>query len=153
LILPRDRLSGWSIGQLVNEFGGGGLKWLTGSTVWLPAVFFESDLNTDLDIVFEDKDACELFTKGVLSALPGYKITKNSWGGSVRIEHPDGKHVIDAWYLEDDESIAELLLTYPSDYQRCAYNLTWSGPSPGHLTRIVKKRERIRETRSGYGRI
>lgn len=152
LDMPRERLGGFSLSQLVNEFSGGGLKWLTGSTVWLPAVFGKVDTETDLDVVFETKDDCERFCRGVTGVLTpkGYFTQDNVWG-SRRFMHPDGKHIIDAWALEDDESIAELLLTYPNDYQRCAFNITWSGSTPAYLTRIIKTRTRIRESASGGG--
>lgn len=149
---PRARLKGYCISELVNTYADGSPKWLTGSTVWLPAVFNQVDENTDLDIVFSSKDAAERFIVGALGVLPGYTRAANTWG-SGRILHPDGTHVIDAWALEDDESIEELLLTYPNDYQRCAYFMTWSGASPAYLTRIIKKRTRIRQAAGGYGRV
>lgn len=148
---PRERLLGKSVSELVNTFSDGTAKWLTGSTVWLPAVFDQVDENTDIDIVFASKDAAERFIVGALNNLPGYTRTTNTWG-SGRILHPDGAHVIDAWSLEDDESIEELLLTYPNDYQRCAYFITWGGSSPAYLTRIIKKRTRIRQAQGGYRR-
>lgn len=148
----RARLLDHSISDLVNNFSDGSPKWLTGSTVWLTAVFDKVDESTDLDIVFSSKDSCERFITGALTALPGYQRSPNTWG-SGRILHPDGEHIIDVWSLEDDESIEELLLTYPNDYQRCAYFMTWSGASPGYLTRIIKKRTRIKQTTGGYGRV
>lgn len=147
----RPRLMNHSISDLVNQFSDGSPKWLTGSTVWLPAVFDKVDESTDLDIVFSSKDSCERFITGVLGVLPGYQRSTNTWG-SDRILHPDGEHVIDVWSLEDDESIEELLLTYPNDYQRVAYFMTWSGASPGYLTRIIKKRTRIKQATGGYRR-
>ena len=147
----RPRLLNHSISELVNTYSDGSPKWLTGSTVWLPAVFDQRHEDTDLDIVFSSKDSCERFITGALTVLPGYQRSANTWG-SGRIIHADGQHVIDVWPLEDDESIEELLLTYPSDYQRCAYYMTWSGASPGYLTRIIKKRTRIKEATGGYGR-
>lgn len=160
--IPRPQLGGYAISQLVNEYSDGTPKWLTGSTVWLPAVFGEVDKNTDLDIVFQTKNALDIFIHGVEASLPGYTVTQNGNQGK-RVIHPNGEHVIDAWHLETDESIAELLMAFPNPYQRCAFFMTWTGSSLGYLTRIVKDRPRFRRVETildggvrvvlgGYGR-
>lgn len=154
--MPRAALCDMAISELVNLYDLGTPKWLTGSTVWLPAVFNQVDKNTDLDIVYKEKDACDAFAEGALKTLTkrmtGYSVSRNGNNG-WRFFTPDGTHIIDTWHLEADESIEELLMTYPEPYQRAAYYMTWSGSSPGYLTRIVKDRPRF--TRGGgiFGRI
>jgi hypothetical protein len=169
----RERLSGLSLRTLLEAYGDGSPKWLTGSTVWLPAVYDMVEYDTDLDIVFQDREACQFFAEGTLEALnreiattppttaptthPAppvplgggkYTMSSNRWG-SGRIVHPDGKHVMDIWSLETDESIAELLMSYPEAHQRCAYFLSWNAPDASMLTRIVKVRDRMTPARTG----
>lgn len=142
---PWQRLGDASIGSLVELFGDGTPVWLTGSSVWLTAVFgMPPDYGGDFDVVFSTKEATEKFVKGALSELnsrlpPGYKgfeATTNALGGS-RILHPDGKGVIDAWHLGDNESIAELIMAYPGGIQnRCAYYIS-KNQLPSNLIRIV----------------
>ena len=148
--MPRNQLQGYSLSQLVNEYSDGSAKWLTGSTVWLPAVFGEVDKSTDFDLVFQNKDGWQRFCEGVEASLSN--VTRHNMGNGVRYSLPDGDHIIDAWYLIDDETIGELLLTFPYAYQRCAYYLTWSGASPAYLTRIIKVRTRFERREGGYGR-
>ena len=159
--IPRPALMDYSISELVNQYSDGSPKWLVGSTVWLPAVFNEVDKNTDLDVVFQTKDALELFANGTVNELnrrisgARYTLTENGNQGK-RILHPNGDHVIDAWHLQDDESIAELLMSFPYNYQRCAFFMTWTGSSLGYLTRIIKDRPRFGRVEAarggGYGR-
>lgn len=137
---PRERLAGYSISGLVQAYTSGSV-WLTGSTVWLPAVFDVVDHDTDADLVFADSKACTKFVDSVLAELNaqkgGYYLER-----SGRICHPDGKNVIDAWSLQDDETIEEVLMAYPHDYQRAAFFMSWGAPTACSLTRIIKLRKR-----------
>ncbi len=144
---PSNRLGDISIGQLAEMLSDGTPAWLTGSTVWLPAVFDQDpDRDGDYDVVFSSRASAELFVRGALTELnrrapkgQEFKAVTNALGGS-RILHPDGEGVIDAWYVEEGESIHELLMAYPrhtGDHIRCAYHLTRS-PSAASLIRIVK---------------
>lgn len=158
------RLGDASIGSLVMKFSEGSPAWLTGSSVWLSAVFgLPPDLSGDLDVVFADRNALERFTNGVVKELnrrlpddmPGrYELSVNALGGA-RILHPDGRGVIDAWHLGDNESIGELVMAFPGgDHVHCAYYISQS-PSSGCLFRIVdvpKSFEKMkRPTPSYYG--
>ncbi len=147
---PSNRLGDISIGQLAEMFSDGTPAWLTGSTVWLPAVFEKDpDRDGDYDVVFSSKASAERFVNGTLFELnrrapkgQEFRTVVNALGG-IRILHPDGEGVIDSWFLEEDESIHELLMAYPrhtGDHIRCAYHLTRS-PSAASLIRIVKDPE------------
>jgi hypothetical protein len=162
---PDTRLTDMSIGQLVLSLSDGTPAYLTGSNVWFRAVFggvpgctgvcrrridkrrFGSMhclcSQLDYDVVFAAKDAAERFIKGCLSLLNArlpsgteFTRTDNSFGNG-RIVHPDGSAIIDAWHLEEGESIAELLLGYPEPYQRAAIQLGWT-IGPGSLTQVVQ---------------
>jgi hypothetical protein len=149
----RTRLMDYSISELVNTFTDGSPVWLTGSSVWLPAVFDTVEYNTDYDLVFANKDNAQRFIESVLKTLQdahlkgvdpltaSYHLTRNDHG-KARIHHPDGEHLIDAWHLDGDETIEELLMSYPNDYHRAAFFMSWGAPTAAHLTRIVKLRQR-----------
>lgn len=141
---PDIRLGDYSIGQLLEELGDGTPAWLTGSNVWMPAMFGEAlDPPGDYDVVFATQEAATRFAERAVSVLnhriPAtageYRITDNKFG-SGRITHPDGKHVIDAWSLGDSETIGEVLMSYPRPYQRAAYYVS-RNPSPGCVFRIA----------------
>ncbi len=145
---PQNRLGDASIGSLVELFSAGSPAWLTGSTVWLPAVFGDDPVRDgDFDIVFYNKEATAKFVAGVLGDLNrrapvGHRFdsTTNALGGT-RITHPDGKGVIDAWHLGDNESIAELIEAYPgARHYKCAYQIS-KNPTAGNLLRLVKRSE------------
>lgn len=131
--------------DLMRRFAPNEPAWLTGSTVWLPAVFGDPPVpNGDFDLVFSDALACKLFIQGTVDQLnsvlpPGqaeYAITNTRFNGA-RILHPDGSGVMDVWHLADNESIGELLLAYPGDtHIKCAYYLS-ENPSSGCLFRLV----------------
>lgn len=145
--IPRERLMNYSISELVNTYSDGTPKWLVGSTVWLPAVFGQVDKETDLDIVFQKEDAARRFVNGTLEALnsrkEGFTAGANGNNG-LRVIHPDRTHIMDIWWMEPDETIEEMLMSFPHPYQRCGYYMTWSGSSPAYLRRIVKERVRMR---------
>jgi hypothetical protein len=144
---PQNRLADLSVGCLVELAGDGTPAWLTGSTVWLPAVFSEDPIRDgDFDIVFSSRESTETFVKRALTELnrraprgQEFTVATNALGGS-RILHPDGRGVIDAWYVGEDQSIAELLVAYPrhtGDHICCAY-LLGRNPTPANLLRIVR---------------
>ncbi len=156
---PWPRLEDTSIGELVETCGDGTPAWLTGSMVWLTAVFgMPPDVNGDFDVVFSTKESAAKFVHGAVCVLNGllpqghkkFEASTNALGGS-RIVHPDGKHVIDAWCLGDNESISELIMAYPGGvHNRCAYYLSRT-PSPGCLFRIVTvNEEKERMDNSSY---
>lgn len=142
---PWIRLGDASIGSLIELFGDGSPVWLTGSSVWLPAVFgMEPDFSGDFDVVFSTKEATERFVNGAVAELnrripKGHKqfeAVTNKLGGS-RINHPDGEGVIDAWFTGENESIAELVAAYPGGaHIRCAY-LVSRHHTPGNLFRLI----------------
>ena len=148
---PRVRLYDLCIDALVENYCDGSPCWLTGSNVWMPAVFgMDPDPNADFDIVFETQNACDRFTDGVLKSLSGFSFTKGESGfGATRILHPDGKGVIDAWAIPG-HSIAELLVGYQDNYQRAAFSMSRS-PTAGSLTRLVRPIEWPQRTRGRGG--
>lgn len=140
---PDTRLGDASIGALVRKFGRNSPAWLTGSNVWLPAIF-EQQSDSDYDIVFYDPTSAGHFVVGVLGELNrrapagAGAYTMGSTGfGSSRIVHPGGKGIIDVWCLGNNESIGELLMGFPHAHQRCAFYLS-ENPSPGCLFRLVR---------------
>jgi len=152
-----NRLADASLGELVELFSDGTPAWLTGSSCWLPTVFgMPPDRGNDLDVVFSSRLACERFVKGAVAELnrrapkdQEFQVLTNKLGGS-RIVHSDGQHVIDAWYLGEGESIAELVMAYPKEtgeHVRVAYQIS-RNPNAGCLTRIVK----VGETKTSYTR-
>lgn len=147
---------------MVEAYGDGTPVWLTGSTVWMPAVFgLDPPSGNDADLIFSSESACDRFVQGVLSELnrrsPGFTFTKGTTAfGAARIllpvapgpkrayptAQPPG--VIDAWALGPGESVAEILMSYLHDYQRAAYCMNRSiAGSSGAVTRIARpvKRE------------
>ncbi len=146
---PQNRLGDASVGSLVELFSDGTPAWLTGSTVWLPAVFGDNPVQDgDFDIVFSSKESCARFVAGAVGELnrriptdhKKFEAGTNALGGS-RILHPDGKGVIDAWFLGENESIAELVMAYPGgSHYKCAYYISRS-PNPGCLFRLVNVSE------------
>lgn len=141
------RLADLSLAKLVTYEHGGEPAWLTGSTVWMPAVFGqEPDREGDFDVVFSSRAATKAFSDRAVAELNqraprGKRFTTatNKLGGT-RICHPDGEGVIDAWHLEEGESIAELVMAYPTHtgvHIRCAYLLTGAA-DPSSLLRIVR---------------
>lgn len=169
---PRAHLCDLSVSQLVDMYANGP-TWLTGSTVWLPAVFDIVEYDTDFDIVLATKEAAQKFIDGVLGELnrripDGYHLGRSRFG-SGRIEKseriiapapvdnntwrtpvlaglepaPYFKPIIDIWALDGDESIAELLMSYPHDYHRAAFYMGFGAPQAAALTRIVKLRQRL----------
>lgn len=121
-----------------------GHVWLTGSAVWLTAVFgMNPDIGGDFDLVFTDANRAEIFADSVLRRLNArvgsqHQYTRGSnMLGSNTILHPDGKKVMDCWAL-GNESIAEMLAAYPKvgDHIKCAYLITET-PAIGNLTRLV----------------
>lgn len=154
LNLPRENLAGITLRSLIDTYGAGPV-WLTGSTVWLPAVFDTVDENTDFDLVFGAPETANEFAFDVLQHLnrkrPGqYRFSRNRFG-SARIEltKPASYHlqghtsvqIMDIWALDGDESIAELLMSYPHDYQRASFYVS-NTYDVTNLTRIVKLRQR-----------
>lgn len=153
---PNVRLADLSVNDMVRFGGVGSSIWLTGSSVWLPASFGEMPArDVDLDIVFEDPAALQVFCRRVLETLnckmlgvisikefpvgfKGFTVVENKLGGA-RILHPDGNGVIDMWHLAENQSIAELVSDYPGEtYIRCAWHLT-SAPSVGSLLRLARE--------------
>ena len=157
---PDVRLGDASIGSLIELFSDGTPVWLTGSNVWLPAVYGESPVGADYDVVFSDPTAADRFVKGVVAELnrrvpsgAGKYTLGATIFGSGRIFHPDGKGVIDAWTLGDNDSICETLMSYPEPHQRCAYYVSRS-PSPGCVFRIANDGQAQRLKKSSiFGRI
>jgi hypothetical protein len=137
---PRDVLCGSNLADMVHTYATGPV-WLTGSTVWLPAVFNVVDYNTDFDLVFATPNSAQYFIEGILEELnqraPGKYKTERKKFGSARLTC-EGKPFMDVWALDGDESIAELLLSYPHDYQRAAFFMSRSAPVMSSLTRVVR---------------
>lgn len=137
---PRDVLCGSNLADLTYTHATGPV-WLTGSTVWLPAVFNMVDYNTDFDLVFATPNSAQSFIESVLEELnqraPGKYATERKAFGSARLTC-EGKQFMDVWALHDDESIAELLLSYPHDYQRAAFFMSRNAPVMSSLTRVVR---------------
>jgi len=142
LILDRrtERLTRANLSSLVLDFARGTPAWITGSTVWLPALFgMVPDPDGDLDVVFATQEACDRFVRGTLAVLnvvrPGHRATRNARGGR-RILSPQGAQLIDAWSLEGFDSIENMLLAYPATHlliemlfgvsQRDPLVLSWS---------------------------
>jgi hypothetical protein len=161
---PRMRLGDMSIRQLVESFGDGSPVWLTGSSVWMPAVFLQPPpTDNDIDLIFASASACERFINGVMSELnrriPGHTFTRGASAlGASRILPPtkerpveegfnwrriaaakESSGLVDAWALQRGESAAEVLMSYKHDYQRCAYLMDRSMTGKaGAITRIVR---------------
>jgi hypothetical protein len=145
---PWIRLGDASIGSLIEMFNDGSPVWLTGSSVWLPAVFgMEPDFSGDFDVVFSSREATERFVSGAVAELnrripkdhKQFEAVTNKLGGS-RINHPDGNGVIDAWFMGENESIAELVAAYPGGaHIRCAY-LVSRHHSAGNLFRLIDEK-------------
>lgn len=155
---PDIRLADHSIASLWETFGDGTPAWITGSNVWMPAVYGVGLAEpADYDVVFMTPEGCDRFVKGALSELnrrlpPGTKqyTLGQSKFGSHRILHPDGRGIIDAWSLGSSESIGEVLMTYPHPYQRAAFLLSRS-PSPGCLFRVVGEFVSARDEKQSVG--
>lgn len=141
---PDIRLTDMSIGQLILDLSDGTPAYLTGSHVWLRAIFgMVPDEKLDYDIVLSSKESAERFITGALSTLNrrlprthAFKRTTNLFG-SDRLVMPDGTALIDAWYLQEGESIHELLMGYPKDHQRAAYYVSHT-PTPASLIRLAR---------------
>lgn len=151
---PITRLADSSLFSLTECFNHGDV-WLTGSSVWLQAVFnMPPDLNGDFDLVFSNRDNCYGFLEIAMEKLNsrigktdkkdgftfftpgGFTVVTNKLGGS-RITHPDGRGVIDIWHLEN-ESIAECVAAFPGgDHVKCAYEIS-QYPRTANLTRVVR---------------
>lgn len=147
---PRTRICDSSLQELFESFSDGTPAWLTGSSVWLPAVYNEEpDRDGDMDVIFATQAAAARFLKNVVAELDRrapagqrFVITNNSFG-SGRILHPDGKPVFDIWACTDDQTIHEALLQYPADRPeiRCAYLLSRS-PTGACLVRMLPQKEK-----------
>ncbi len=162
---PDIRLADLSIGQLILELSDGSPTFLTGSNVWLRAVFGRSSdvcrsrrrrctehsreidclcqERLDYDVVLSSKESVERFIEGSLSILNSrlpkshrYLRTRNSFANG-RIIDPSGANIIDAWSLDPGESIGELLMSYPEAYQRAAIHVGHT-VSAASLFRIVR---------------
>lgn len=162
---PDIRLTDMSIGQLILDLSDGTPAYLTGSNVWLRSIFGRSSRaclvgerkcteharqvdcicqeRLDYDVVLSSKESAERFIDGVLSTLDTrlpkshrYERTMNAFG-SDRLVMPDGTPIVDAWFLQEGESIHELLMGYPEDHQRSAYYVSHS-PTPASLIRLAR---------------
>lgn len=152
---PDIRLGDYSIGQLVEELGDGTPTWLTGSNVWMPAMFGEMlPEPSDYDIVFATQAAATRFLDlaryQLNRRLPPdmrtrYELANNKFG-SGRLLHPNGTILMDVWSLGDSETIGEVLMGYPHAYQRAAYYLSRT-PSPGCIFRIANDGSEAREAK------
>jgi len=160
---PRVVLGDATLRNLIETYSDGTPVWLTGSSVWMPAVFsMDPPSDNDYDLVFSTQAACDRFVNGFMAEMnarvPGFTYKKGaSQFGATRIFAPDNssrvrslgnifaqiqagaKGIVDAWALEPGESIAEVLMSYKENYQRCAYLMNRSvAGSAGALTRIVR---------------
>lgn len=129
---PDIRLMDRSIKQLTEGYD----AWLTGSNVWMPAVFGKVlEPAGDYDVLFADEAQCTEFIDKTLKLLNKHlppDINPYSLGetmfGSGRIFAPNGVGIIDAWTIKG--SISETLMGYPYGYVRAAFRISQTiGPS------------------------
>ncbi len=160
VIMASDcRLGGHSINSIVSSLPNDPV-YLVGSNVWLRSVFDIAPCldRPDYDLVFSTEKRCRGFIDVFMrNALDGGLVP---WGMSFRLEENAFGHgrivltseidpdvcitVIDAWSMEDDESIGEHILGFPHPYQRSAFLISHPGHDmAGRLIRLTRPSSRV----------
>lgn len=157
---PVKMLGGLSLLQLLTGAQDVDRIWVVGSTAWQPAVLgIPPDGTRDIDIVFGIPGAAEDFitqAKQIMERsteegtyLIKYRTSKGLGTGTslARTSNPTNGF-LDAWDLPDGQSIAEHIMGFSREHERCAITIGALSGEVGALTRIVRPADTIEVIRS-----
>lgn len=142
-------LAGLSLMQLMGNAQDVDRIWIVGSTAWRPAVFGRYPAAVrDIDIVFgvakgaeefitQAKQLLERATNGGVYTIKD-KVPKGEWTGTSLSKKATDHPFLDAWDLPEGQTIAEHIMGFEQDHERCAITLGALRGEIGALTRIVR---------------
>jgi hypothetical protein len=131
--------------------------WFVGSSVWMPAVLgIPADSSSDIDIITETEDAYRNlfdYIKFILAERYSgqYFEEENRYGGKKLLRRDTHtnyvRKLIDVWHLPSNQTIAEHIMGFPRDHERCAAMAGISKDEVNCFTRIVKPNKENPELR------
>lgn len=147
---PQSLFCGLEPIQLFNTHHDIDRTWVVGSCVWFPAIYGRlDDKITDMDVAFSIPGMAEDFiinakrlfenkisNEDLLIGAVFYDISSNVHGGSKLLRNNVG--ILDAWDIPEGVSIAEHLMGYRNNWERCAILAGACKGEPSALTRLVR---------------